>query len=99
MFEVYFLDKAKFFLNTLHSVDKNRLVASISSMRNGNFELVRIKTLKGKVRELIVKDYRITFFVIGNSIYCINGFVKKSQKTPKHEIDYAEKIYKLLSDK
>ncbi len=34
------------------------------------------------------------FFVDKNTIYLISGFVKKSQKTPKKEIDAAYKIYK-----
>lgn len=31
------------------------------------------------------------FFVIGEKIILTNGFVKKSQKTPKGEIDIAKK--------
>lgn len=34
------------------------------------------------------------FFIVGNTIILTNGFIKKTQKTPKNEIELAKK-YKL----
>lgn len=39
---------------------------------------------------------RVIFGVIGGEIILLHGFVKKTQKTPVHEIDLAEKRYKEL---
>ena len=34
------------------------------------------------------------FFIVGNSVVFTNGFVKKTQKTPKEEIELAIKYRK-----
>ncbi|HEY4493720.1 MAG TPA: type II toxin-antitoxin system RelE/ParE family toxin [Candidatus Paceibacterota bacterium] len=91
-----FLQPAKEFIDTLPIDQRAKLAASISVMVEGHLELARTKSLRGKIRELIVKNSRFTFFVIDETIYFVNGFIKKSNKTPKSEIDYAEKVYKLM---
>ncbi len=35
-----------------------------------------------------------SFFDEGNLVILLNGFIKKSQKTPKNEIELAEKLKK-----
>ncbi|MBX2937837.1 MAG: type II toxin-antitoxin system RelE/ParE family toxin [Saprospiraceae bacterium] len=43
--------------------------------------------------------YRVfSFFDKGNLIVLINGFQKKTQKTPKNEIELAEKLKKQYFD-
>ena len=69
----------------------------MSLLRDGRFELVRIKKLRNKIKELIVKDCRFTFFIHDSKLYFVSGFIKKNNKTPKHEIDYTENIYKLIT--
>ena len=54
-----------------------------------------VKPLEDKLYELRVKDakgiYRIIYFAhTGQTFVMLNGFVKKSQKTPKKEIDLAK---------
>lgn len=63
-------------------------------MELGCFDSVLIKTLRTPIKELIIKRYRLLFFIEGNLIYFVGSFVKKSNKTPKHEIDIAEKLFK-----
>ena len=53
------------------------------SLGNGIFEL-RAKQGSDISRVLY-------FFVIGRKIVLTNGFIKKTQKTPKNEIELAEK--------
>jgi phage-related protein len=65
-------------------------------MKAGNFDAVHTKPLKGKVRELIIGRHRISYFLIGNVLYFVRGFPKKSAKTPKQEIEYAMQVYKLM---
>ena len=54
------------------------------------------KRIKGKIRELRIVDLhghvRILYFTsTGRRFVILHGFVKKSGKTPKREIDIAEK--------
>ena len=43
--------------------------------------------------------YRVfSFFDEGKLIFLINGFIKKTQKTPKSEIELAEKLKKQYFD-
>lgn len=53
------------------------------NLQNGIFEL-RIKVSTNISRVLY-------FFCIGNKAILTNGFIKKTQKTPKNEIEKAEK--------
>ncbi len=52
--------------------------------------------LRGPVRELIVGHQRLTYFGLDSVLYFVRGFRKKTAKTPKSQIDYAEKVYKLM---
>lgn len=67
-------------------------------MEQGAFHSVYIKTLRGPIKELIVKQYRMLFFTLGYTIYFVRVFRKKSKKTPRKEIEYAERIYKLITN-
>ena len=58
---------------------------------NGIFEL-RIKQSSNITRILY-------FFVIGKKIILTNGFVKKTEKTPKREIDLAKSRRKIYTTK
>jgi phage-related protein len=42
---------------------------------------------------------RVVFTVIGNQMILLHGFIKKSQKTPKNELETARKRLKLVEDK
>lgn len=41
---------------------------------------------------------RIIFTVIGNQMVLLHGFIKKSQKTPKNELETARKRLKLVEE-
>lgn len=59
-------------------------------------EGIHTKQLKGPIRELISGHHRITYFRLKDTFYFIRGFRKKSAKTPRREVEYAEKIFKLM---
>lgn len=40
---------------------------------------------------------RVIFFFDGSNIILVNGFIKKTQKTPQHEIDLALKRQKIYN--
>lgn len=91
-----FLDEVKEFIEKLGYSDQGKINGIIAAMEAGNFESIYIKTIKTPIRELIVKKYRFIFFIHKNTIYFIGVFVKKTAKTPKFEIDNAQKIYRII---
>ncbi len=90
------LDSVNDFLNKLPRVERAKIFSDIDKMRSGDWSSLYIKTLKGPIRELIVKQNRIIFFINENVLYFIRAFRKKTAKTPPHEIEQAERIYNLI---
>ena len=57
------------------------------------------KQIRGKIRELRITDNRgavriLYFTVTGKRLILLNGFIKKTDKTPEREIETAEKRIK-----
>ena len=53
-----------------------------------------IKHIDGKIWEIKIDRYRVLYFLYENQHYIlIRAFMKKAQKTPKNEIELAEKRY------
>jgi phage-related protein len=94
-FEVEFFDDAVEFLEQLPEVDKAKILANAKIMET-DFDAVYTKLLRSPIRELVVKKYRLLFFVKKNVIYFVSGFIKSSQKTPVREIEKAENVYKMM---
>ncbi len=103
MFEVVFFQKengtipVKEFLNSLDTKMKAKTLRTISLLQiNGN-ELHEpySKAIQDGIFELrtkVVSDIsRVLYFFIGKKVVLTNGFIKKSQKTPKEEIKTAIK--------
>ena len=68
---------------------------------HGNLGLPRAKKIDDNLFEIRIKvarnQYRAFYcYAIGNLIYILSGFVKKTQKTPVHEIRKARQIMKGL---
>lgn len=84
------------FINSLPDEDSAKILGQFRALEKGWTETLNIKTLKGRIRELIVHDYRIVFFAIKQRIYVVDGFRKKSQKTPPRIIARAEEIHRLI---
>ena len=93
-----FLEDVRIFIDMLPNEDQGKINATTIAMESGDFESIYIKTLKTPIKELIIKKYRLIFFIHKNTIYFIRAFVKKSQKTPKKEMENAEKIYKIIME-
>jgi len=91
------LDPVNDFLNELPRTERAKIFSSIDKMRSGNWSSLYIKTLKGPIRELIVKQYRVIFFMSGSVLYFVRAFRKKTAKTPPQEIGRAEHIYKMIA--
>ncbi len=98
-YEIKFLESVKVFLGDMPEADRAKTAAAITVMSEGKFDLISTKVLKSPIRELIIKKYRFIFFIEGNLIHFIHSFIKKTAKTPRKEIEYAEKIYKIITNK
>lgn len=96
-FHVRILEYANRYLESLPAVEKANIIGDIHALRTGKLEKVRIKQLQGPIRELIVGNHRITYFKHAATLYFVRGFRKKSNKTPRQEIEYARSIYKKIS--
>ena len=94
--QLRFLTSAEKYLRNLSDAEQAMVDADTEAMRRGEELHVKTKQLRGPIRELIVGNHRITYFTLGTTIYFVRGFRKKSAKTPRDEIEYAEKIYKSL---
>jgi phage-related protein len=75
-----------------------KLIATIDRVPDKYFKHMEETTGLFEVRVEVGSDiYRVfSFFDKGRLIILLNGFQKKSQKTPKNEIELAEKLKKQL---
>ena len=94
--EVRILEDVREFIERLKQDDSAKILAHLKSIEENLTEGLIIKTLKGRIKEIIVRQYRVIFFNIGATAYVVDAFKKQSQKTPKRIIENAEKIYKGL---
>jgi phage-related protein len=77
-----------------------QLIATIDRVPKKYFDHITNSTGIFEIRVEVGTDiYRVfSFFEKGNLIILINGFQKKTQKTPKSEIELAEKLKKQYFD-
>jgi len=96
--KVRFLSFATEYINSVPETDQAIIAAHVECMRTGDFESVHTKQLRGPIREMVVGHHRLTYFTFSAGLYFVRGFRKKTAKAPKSEIDYAEKIYKMIKN-
>lgn len=84
------------FLASIPKGDSSKIYKDLGLLEAGQSEKVYVKRLRGKVKELIVKQYRLVFFYSGQTIYVLYAFKKQSQKTPERVIKKAQKIYQKI---
>lgn len=94
-FKIIPLKDVEDFILKLPIKDQYKISAATDALKYKKFESVYIKQLKGEIKELRVKNYRLLFFIHDDNLFFVRIFVKKSRKTPRNEIHLAEKFYKL----
>ena len=105
-FEVIFYNKddgtepAKEFILSLDKKMRAKMLRTIEMLQNNGYELREpySKSVNEGILELRAKvgsdiSRVMYFFVVGKKAILTNGFIKKTQKTPKEEIERA-KIYR-----
>jgi len=93
-FQIILLTKVEKFVLTLSHKEGQKVSGAINALRNKKFDTIYIKQLRGDIKELKVKRFRLIFFIYNNIIYITQIFVKKTNKTPSKEIELAEKYLK-----
>ena len=93
-YKIFFLNRVNDFISKIPENDRAKINAARVTMESGDFESLEIKTLKTPIKELIIKRYRLLFFINKDLIYFVNAFMKKTQKTPKNEIIISEKLFR-----
>jgi len=95
-FRIVLLQHIEIFISNLSPDDQGKISGAVEALKNKKFTSIFIKQLRGDIKELKVKKYRLIFFIHQETVYFIRIFIKKTNKTPKNEIDIAEKHYKLI---
>ena len=91
-----FLNTAEKLFDALPDDEVIDISGAIDSLKVGDFESVETKTLRGPIKELKVRQYRFLFCVENSVIYFLRGFVKKSEKIPRNEIELAQKMHTII---
>ena len=105
-YEIVFLEDAKKFLDKLDKKSRDKVMYNIWKSREINDPQL-FKKLSGEIWEFrtkfSTKQIRLLAFWDRNDkhdtlVIATNGFIKKSKKTPKKEIEIANKIMKQYFD-
>ncbi len=96
IYAVQFWGNTDNFIKELPRKLQAKVKEEISCMKRNDFRAVRVKTLRGPIGELKVKRYRLLFFIYGSTIFFAGAFVKKTEKTPRAELEKAENIYRMI---
>ncbi|MEK7609951.1 MAG: type II toxin-antitoxin system RelE/ParE family toxin [Patescibacteria group bacterium] len=99
MLNISWFERVTEFINSLPEAERLKIGKVVEAIQAGEFESLHIKTIKGPIKELIVHKTRILFCIEKSTLYYLNAFTKKSAKTPRSEIRFAEYIYRLLFNK
>lgn len=94
--KILILSRAEEYIDKIPPKEKAPLLADIQALAHGDNDLVDTKQLDGPIRELIAGNHRVTYFGLNKSLYFIEGFRKKSKKTPKTKINFAKSIHKTI---
>lgn len=103
-FEIIFYEKedgtepAKEFIKSLDKKMQAKMLRTIEMLQNNGYELREpySKSVSEGILELRAKvgsdiSRVMYFFVIGKTAVLTNGFIKKTQKTPKEELERAKR--------
>lgn len=100
--EIIYTKYAREFINSLPEEAKQRIRATVAILKENGYLVApygeKVEGQKG-LFEIRAKDasgqYRVFYvYAVGDDIFLLNGFTKKTQKTPPSEIKKALKIKK-----
>ena len=99
--KVSYFEKVKKFVGSLSNESEAELVSLIDVLERSNRPLVMpySRSLGNKLFELRTAgeiQVRIFYCFHKNTAYLLHGIIKKSQKIPKKDFDYARKMQKFI---
>jgi phage-related protein len=86
------------FIYSLPEDDQAKIKSSLTALENRSFDSIYVKSLTKELQELRVRKYRLIFFIHESRVYIVRIFIKKTQKTPRKEIEMAERYYKFFTN-
>lgn len=91
-------------LKTLSAQDRKTIGEDIKTVQFGwPLGMPLVDHIEGDIWEVRIKldkrIARILFALIGQHMVLLHGFIKKSQKTPRHELDLAKQRLRSLKSK
>jgi len=100
--EVIFNDEVRRFIKSLQKPTEAKLNQSILLLGDYGFALgmPRVKFVMDGIYELRVRgqqEVRVFFIFYQKQAYLLHGFVKKTQKTPKKELEIAKSRKRALT--
>lgn len=80
-------------IRSLPEKDNSEIVQVVELFRDYGFQLTihDLKKLTRNLWELRVNRYRLLFGMVNNEVIIVHIFLKKTQKTPKKEIELAKR--------
>jgi phage-related protein len=93
---VEILEEAERFLGELPVNQEAKAYRIISNIEKNGIEFAGnySKNISAKLWELKIDQVRLFYFLHRNVFVAVSGYLKKSPKTPKSEIEKAQKIMK-----
>lgn len=100
--QVLYHDEVKAFIKKLQKPTRSKILRGIELIEQygQDLSLPHVKKITNLLYELRIRgreEARIFFVLQKESAFLIHGFVKKTQKTPRREIETAEKRFQLLT--
>lgn len=98
LYTIFVTDEAREFIKSLdgQKTAKTHKIYSLFEEYGRFLPAKYLKKLSGEVWELRPGDIRLFLAIRGNKAIIVHGILKKSQKTPKHEFETAERRIKNL---
>jgi len=83
-------------INRFSRTDRSRIQRTIELFEERGFDLnkIHLKRLTKNLWELRPGNIRLLFGLIDDQVIIVNAFVKKTNKTPPHELQIAERRFR-----
>jgi phage-related protein len=94
--QLFFHDEVKIFIKKLEKPTQSKVLRGINLIEEygRNLGMPHTRMIIKNIFELRIRgqqEVRIIYTIQNDSVYLVHGFIKKTQKTPFHEIETALK--------
>lgn len=94
--DIITIAKVREAIKSFSTKDREKIFAAMIALSQRKFDTIYVKHLAGEIKELKVRRYRLLFFIHQNKVHFVRIFIKKTNKTPKRDLELAFQYYKLF---